>query len=99
MIERSEAVDLVRKMQTYKLSASDDLLLVNQAVVMTELMLLPPAQPERKTGKWIPDNLVGGGYWVCTVCKHPTEAFAADVLYKFCPFCGSEMRGEADEQP
>ena len=57
---------------------------------------LPPAQPEQKTGKWMPDNRAGGGFWVCSCCKFPSEAFAADVLYKFCPNCGADMRGEKD---
>lgn len=47
-----------------------------------------------KHGKWIPDNLDGGGYWVCTCCKHPTEAFAADRIYKYCPNCGARMDEE-----
>ena len=46
LIDKDEAVDLVRRMQTYKLSADANFLLVDQAEVMTELMLLPPAQPE-----------------------------------------------------
>lgn len=56
------------------------------------LKKLPTVQP--KHGKWLPDNRCGGGYWVCSSCKYPTEAFAADVLYKYCPFCGADMRGE-----
>ena len=55
---------------------------------------LPPAQPERKRGKWLADNRPGGGFWVCSCCKFPSEAFAANVLYKFCPNCGADMRGE-----
>lgn len=58
--------------------------------------MAPSAQPERKTGKWMPDNRVGGGFWVCSCCKFPSEAFAADVLYKFCPHCGADMKGEQD---
>ena len=57
---------------------------------------LPPAQPERKRGKWLADNRPGGGFWVCSCCKFPSEAFAANVLYKFCPNCGADMRGEKD---
>ena len=57
---------------------------------------LPPVQPKR--GKWLPDNRCGGGYWVCSSCKYPTEAFAADVIYKYCPFCGADMRGETDAE-
>ena len=55
---------------------------------------LPSAQPERKKGRWLADNRPGGGFWVCSCCKFPSEAFAANVLYKFCPNCGADMRGE-----
>ena len=48
-------------------------------------------QPEQKKGRWLPDNRPGGGFWVCSECKFPSEAFAANVLYKFCPNCGAEM--------
>ena len=51
------------------------------------------AQSERKRGKWLADNRPGGGFWVCSCCKFPSEAFAADVLYKYCPNCGADMRG------
>lgn len=54
---------------------------------------IPSAQPERKKGRWIPDNRPDGGFWVCSECKFPSEAFAANVLYKFCPNCGANMRG------
>ena len=54
----------------------------------------PTIEPERKTGQWLPDNRPGGGFWVCSCCKFPSEAFAANVLYKFCPNCGAYMGGE-----
>ena len=62
-----------------------------------EIGNLPSAQPERKKGEWLPDNRPDGGFWVCSECKFPSEAFAANVLYKFCPNCGADMRGEKDE--
>lgn len=64
------------------------------AMKEAELLIkdLPSAQPERKKGRWLPDNIPGGGFWVCSCCKFPSEAFAADVLYKFCPNCGADMR-------
>ena len=55
------------------------------------LRSLPSAQPERETGRWMPDNRPGGGFWVCSNCKFPSEAFAANMLYKFCPNCGAKM--------
>lgn len=48
LISRKAAIDALRAMQTYKLFAGDDLLLIDQAGAQTELMMLPSAQPERK---------------------------------------------------
>lgn len=47
-ISRQQSIDALRKMQTYKLGAGDDLLLIDQAEAQTELMMLPPAQPEQR---------------------------------------------------
>ena len=46
LIERQAATDALRKMQTYKLFSGDDMLLIDQAGAMMELMMLPSAQPE-----------------------------------------------------
>ena len=48
-ISRQAALEKVRTMQTYKLFA--DISLVDKAEVQTELMMLPPAQPEALTDK------------------------------------------------
>ncbi len=76
-----------------------DDLISRQAVIdwcLEGLNNMPPAQPDRKTGRWLPDNRPGGGFWVCSECKFPSEAFAANVLYKFCPNCGAYMGGGKD---
>ena len=49
LISRQDAIDTIRKFQTYKLFEKDNMLLVDQAEVMTELMMLPSAEPQ-----WIP---------------------------------------------
>ena len=52
---------------------------------------LPPAQPERKKGKWIPssdEQLYG---YRCSECHR------GHWLSPFCPYCGADMRGEQDE--
>ncbi len=51
---------------------------------------LAPAEPERKKGKWIPDESENV-YWICSACGFASEAFGADILYHFCPNCGAEM--------
>lgn len=45
-ISRHGAIDAIRAMQTYKLFAGDDLILVDQAGAQAELMMLPPAEPQ-----------------------------------------------------
>lgn len=50
-ISRHAAIDSLRAMRTYKLFAGDDQLLIDKAGAQTELMMLPPAQPEQR---WIP---------------------------------------------
>jgi hypothetical protein len=46
LISRAAAIDALRAMQTYKLFAGDDMLLIDREGAQTELMLLPSAQPE-----------------------------------------------------
>lgn len=87
-ISRQAAIDAVNTALFPKINTAKD--------AEKALRGLPPVQP--KHGKWLPDNRCGGGYWVCSSCKYPTEAFAADVLYKYCPFCGADMRGEQESE-
>ena len=91
LISRRQAIDALRKMQTYKLFSGDDMLLIDQAGAQTELMLLPSAQSEPKRGKWIyKTGLITAptGYWECSECKE------GRLLYEenFCPHCGADMR-------
>ena len=80
LIERQTAIDVIRAMQTYKLFAGDELILVDKAGVMTELMMLPPAQTEIITCKdcywWTKQEyslqgrcdrygMYPTGYWYC----------------------------------
>ena len=60
---------------------------------------LPSAQPERKKGKWIPQdhNKTNGiastlvyYYPKCSVCGH------CDDYTNFCSNCGADMRGEKE---
>ena len=46
LIDRQQALDAIRKLQTYKLFEGDDMILVDKADVQTELMMLPSASPD-----------------------------------------------------
>lgn len=52
---------------------------------------------ESKRGEWIALDENNDGYWKCSACKHPTEAFGAYLIYKYCPFCGADMRIKNNE--
>ena len=87
LISRQAALETIRTMQTYKLFAGDDMLLIYQAKAQTELMMLPPAQPERKTGHWILDRSVA---YCCDKCMEPCATYAMmKPRDKFCKMCGS----------
>jgi len=91
LISRRQATDTLRKMQTYKLFSGDDMLLIDQAGAMTELMMLPPAEP--KTGKWISaDAIFGGVPFYCSECGENTrDTVMGKPRWKFCPMCGAKM--------
>lgn len=59
-------------------------------------LLIP--QTERKKGKWIPVTNGRGGY-CCELCNRyaPSYRSGEEHLSSFCPNCGAEMRGEANE--
>ena len=101
-ISRQQSVDTLRKMQTYKLFAGDDMLLIDQAEAQTELMMLPPAKPERPRGHWVEIGDEPYDEWECDVCGFVIDGSGCidpeeyrDV-YKFCPNCGADMKGEQE---
>lgn len=49
--------------------------------------------PQRVRGRWNELKPQEAGYWQCSACGFPSEAFAAAQLYKFCPNCGAKMEG------
>jgi len=59
---------------------------------------LPSVQPERKTGRWIPDNT---DYYrtrfICSACGEseevPTTGFGYGTMWDYCPNCGAKMEG------
>ena len=59
---------------------------------------LPPAQPERKTGRWIPVTNGRGGHQ-CDRCGSyaPSYQSGTEWLSNFCPECNADMRGKEHE--
>lgn len=53
---------------------------------------------EPKRGEWIEwIDCEGEVFWKCSACGQASEASMAGILYKFCPFCGADMRGKDNE--
>ena len=99
LISRQQSIDALRKMQTYKMFAGDDMLLIDQAEAQTELMMLPSAQPERKTGHWVKSDMQRWyDVWLCSECGEKTDsAVMSKPRYKYCPMCGAKMEDERKE--
>ena len=56
---------------------------------------LPSAQPERKQGKWIKTISENGitSAVRCSECGFEDNRY---MLFRYCPHCGADMRGEQD---
>ena len=96
-ISRQAALEAIRTLQTYKLFAGDDMLLIDQAGAQTELMMLPSAQPERIKGHWIAITSWNNTY-KCSVCGRLLVNITdgknkVAKNYPYC-HCGADMRGE-----
>lgn len=62
--------------------------------ILNMLNGLPPAQPERKTGRWVSQK--GGGY-CCSECgRYALDELDGNFIHvafesNFCPYCGAKM--------
>ena len=67
-----------------------------EADAETRLMSL---EPERKKGKWLPDNNNIIPHFVCSVCgiSQQVETVMYKPIWAYCPRCGSDMRGDPDK--
>ena len=102
LISRQAALETIRTMQTYKLFAGDDMLLIDQAKAQTELMMLPSIQPERKTGRWIPCPQNVSWLYVYKCSEYGGYLQISDVdgigiTAKYCSYCGAKMEGGEQE--
>ena len=63
-----------------------------QWVYRSQIDDAPSLEPKR--GEWLEwIDCEGEVFWKCSACGQVSEASAAGILYKFCPFCGADMRG------
>ena len=59
------------------------------------ILNLPPAQAERKKGKWIAPATEQ--IYRCSVCEEYTTLEVPRLFYHYCPNCGAEMEGSNGE--
>jgi rubrerythrin len=111
LIDRQAAIDALNEQieQCNKALGSFDISLKDEFAIKVErasleaykeqLENLPPVQPKRMKGRWLPDNNFAYEMrFVCSVCKEsevvPTIGFTKyKPIWDFCPNCGADMRG------
>jgi len=103
LISRQQAIDAICEHGTdLERRGITVLAVVNHKQATVDLLEnLPSAQPERKTGRWIPDNT---DYYrtkfICSACGEseevPTIGFGYGTMWGYCPNCGAKMEGGDD---
>ena len=93
LISRQAAIDAL-KQQAETMSEWSNRYVEQRKGILTAVNIvedLPPAQPERKTGKWIHNRDEDGWHiWLgCSECG----AIEDNTNAKFCPICGSYNGG------
>ena len=79
-ISRQQAIDICRAPHMRNADCSD---------FEMAIMMLPPAQPEPKRGKWI--KISPANIYECSECGK--SVMTNDICaYDFCHGCGAEMR-------
>ena len=93
LIDQQAAIDAIKKEYSICFDKYESGLELALKLIET----LPPVQPERKKGEWIN----GGRIIRCNKCKigyAAVKGMKSALTYNFCPNCGADMRGEADDQ-
>lgn len=90
LISRQEAIDYVDDVPYIKMHPNIGLLW------KAWIEQLSPAKPERKKGKWI--DYTDDGYVECPFCHSATNCDGNKDELHYCFSCGSDMRGEQDDE-
>lgn len=112
LIDRQAAIDAIKREQAYYAPEDGAEIFYEYNHAIKALKNLPSAQPERKRGKWElkEDILSWEGTFDGYFCSECGKGFLNDLCcnngadwvdvkkdFKFCPFCGADMRGEENE--
>lgn len=114
IISRQAAIDAIWAHATKILESHDYNVLTRDVYKMAHrhivelIQKLPPAQPEQKTGLWVPHieksrEYIGTvlvnvryDYWLCDTCGYRVKN--GQPMYNYCPNCGAKMEKKVDEQ-
>jgi len=69
--------------------------------ILADAEKLPPAEPDRRNGKWVPDD-IASDIFRCSKCgcDAPVDSTAGcEIKSNFCPWCGADMRGGKNDDP
>ena len=66
--------------------------------VVDMLKRVPSAQPERIKGRWERKESDLSWWYECSECGESPlfDPYENEVLTRFCPWCGAEMKGEEE---
>ena len=93
MISRQDAIDALSYCQTYLFDSRDDDEKISLEDAEYAIEQLPPAEPERKKGRWI--DYTDEGYVECPFCHSATNCDDNKDELHFCFSCGADMRGKS----
>lgn len=94
LISRRVAINLLKKW-----SDGYDYIETETESAIKDFQNLPPAQSERKKGKWIWMGDKGDSRFMCSVCKGKENVptiMGKPTVWDYCPNCGAEMKGDRE---
>lgn len=100
-IERQTAIDAIQQHREGVLGSyeyDEDVAFVYASAhyhIIDVIRKLPPAEPERKKGRW---DICDDGYVRCSECrvKAPWISDGVAWMSDYCPNCGADLRGDEE---
>lgn len=88
-IDKQATIDAIRQKAKEELADVNHYFLEGVQLAVDVVEGMPDAQPERKKGKWVSNDIDPEAWNFCSACGEQ-----AIDLYDYCPNCGADMRGE-----